>query len=169
MVVSFGKHKGKTFLELTQTDPGYLKWMYEKFDDGLFKKAAGEAIKYLISTVEGCETSEEPSFIKIKLLCSNTKFPGGMLAIKVSGDFCDPFEELHECCRKWDVENEYWVVPALLLGDILERFPEAKLSRELQRAVEWTAPVKFERKLNITPMGETPLPEHNDNTKSSQN
>jgi len=46
--ISFGKHKGKTFEEINQVDPGYLKWLFESES----KKTQREQNEELIYTLK---------------------------------------------------------------------------------------------------------------------
>lgn len=159
-IMPFGKHKGKTIGEIAKKEPGYIVWMYQNITDGTCKRAAGAAIKELTSNnVHSRERPDIPESMKIKLIRDTDLLPNGMLAIKVSGrDTTASFEELNDYCRAWDVDNEWWCVPVTLLGDILDRFPDARLYGELKGIVDWTEPISFERQLNVTPLSHTPLP-----------
>ena len=171
-VMPFGKHRGTKMGDIADVDPGYIVWMSENLSDGNVKKIALEAIKALTGGMVAQRSSKGAiEYVKIKLLREvpaiwlpilkeSVTYPFGILAIQVSGlESTRKFDELSEYCRLWDVEGEFWRVPLPLLGDMLLRFPDARLYGELKEIVEWTPPEPLERGYIIPEMNKTPLPD----------
>ena len=57
MVVNFGKHSGKTVAAILAEDPGYVKWLADKAQDGSIKLAA----QTLLQSAEQPKTAEQPT------------------------------------------------------------------------------------------------------------
>lgn len=57
VVVGFGKHSGKTVAAILAEDPGYVKWLADKAQDGSIKLAA----QTLLQTAEQPKTAEQPT------------------------------------------------------------------------------------------------------------
>jgi hypothetical protein len=151
--LNFGKYKDKTYFEVVKKDPRYIMWMYEK---GINKPLTSQAISYLErKTISGSESEA----MVIALIRSTKKYPCGVLGIKISGsDTNEAFDELHFTCREYLPEQQVWIVPVPILGDILERFPYAMLVGELIDMVSWTPPIKMEKQLNVSKLNNTVLP-----------
>lgn len=47
IVMTVGKHQGRTLLEIGQRFPGYLRWLAAEFSDDLIRDAAAEVVDYL--------------------------------------------------------------------------------------------------------------------------
>jgi hypothetical protein len=158
-VMPFGKHKGLTFEEVAKKDAKYIHWMYSTFDAGPLKNTAAEALNHIMGVRKVVSEKPEDIFVKIKLLDETAKYPNGILAVRVGGaELQESFAELHPTCRVWDVARRFWLVPVPLLGDILERYPQAKVYGLLNYLLAWTAAIPFEKKLEITDRGSTKLP-----------
>jgi hypothetical protein len=140
----FGKYKGQTVEEVLHTNPGYLEWICDNFTEGKIKKAAIEALASLKPSVVKKQT-DVPSRMRISLVRDNSKFYNGILFVELTPDLLADFEELHEACRMLDPATGQWFVPVVILGDILERFPQAEVTGELKFDVAWTAPLKLAR------------------------
>lgn len=151
--LNMGQYKGKTYLEVVKKNPKYIKWMY---DTGINKSLVSQALNYL---ERRNMRADEPEAMVILLVRSNKRYSCGVLGIKISGLLTnEAFDELHFTCKTYLPEQQVWIVPVPLLGDIIARFPYAMLVGELIELVAWTPPTKLERGAFIIKPNNTPLP-----------
>ena len=112
LVVNFGKHSGKTVAAILAEDPGYVKWLADKAQDGSIKLAA----QTLLQTAEQPKTAEQPTV------------PAETLA-----NYNQALVTEAQLKRLYAIANEHQV-PAALVKEYMRDTHKVESSKALNRA-----------------------------------
>jgi len=123
VTMPFGKYKGMSLEDVYHTDPGYITWIANKFDNGYIKDCA-------MNLINGKPIQKEELEMSLK---------GGKILIKSPFAYKDRIKELPE--RKWNADIKMWECPLSVLRAVISVFPEAKLSVELKAELDKAASI----------------------------
>jgi hypothetical protein len=126
--IEFGKHSGRTYAEMADSQRGYLSWMAQTFQHTDTRWIAANAVLSEMPIPE--LKAPEPKDETIRLV----SFKSGMIGVQAPFSAKDRCKALSE--RKW--EKPSWICPAATIEELAAAFPDAEQSETFQKRLAET-------------------------------
>lgn len=121
--IGFGKYRGKSLAEITESDPQYIKWLAE--NPSMF----ADIKSYAWNIIDGKE-------IKLKQKKGVSIYiDGGYIIINAPYEYKDTCKSIST--RKWDNDNKVWKAPISIITEVHELFKDtADFSAEFMKEMD---------------------------------